>query len=149
MYRILFKDSDSASTKKIASALTKSGFEVMTVSSESEGLKMVNEISLDAVVIEESSQLDGSKLCQQIRLFDLPLILIGDKPEEEAYTPDMKIPSDWNYYMVSPINYEELAARIKVLLWRYGKAGKPGIRQSVGAKRLANSDSVILTQQTS
>jgi DNA-binding response OmpR family regulator len=100
---------------------------MMVALCESVGLKMADERSPDAVVIRNSPpQLDGSKLCQQIRrLFDLPLILLGDKPEEEVYPPTFEVGADWDYYMHWPTNYEELAARIKVLLWRYGKAELP------------------------
>lgn len=124
MHKILLIDSDSASAKKIALALTKSGFEVITASSESEGLKLAEDVSPNSVVVSDNiSQLDGSKLCRKIRhLFDLPIILLGDKPEEEIYPLTLKGGTDWDYYMRFPISYEELVARLKVLLWRYGKA---------------------------
>lgn len=112
MHKILLIDSDSASAaaKKIASTLTKSGFEVIIASSESEGLKLAEDVSPDAVVVSDNtSQLDGSKLCRRIRhLFGLPIILLGDKPEE-AYPLTLKGGSDWDYYMRFPISYEGLA----------------------------------------
>lgn len=131
MHKILLIDSDLASAKKIALALTKSGFEVITASSESEGLRLANNASTDAVVVSDhTSQLDGSKFCQRIRHpFDLPIILLGDKPEEEVYPLTFKAGVDWDYYMHSPIGYEDLAARLKVLLWRYGKAELPQSRE--------------------
>jgi len=127
MHKILLIDSDSASAEKTASALTKSGFEVMVALSEPEGLKIADEASPDAVIVRDSPpQLDGFKLCGGLRrAFNLPLILLGDKLEDEVYTPDMKIPSDWGYYIPLPINYEGMAARLKVLLWRCGKGEKP------------------------
>jgi len=133
MHKILLIDSDSASTKRIALALTKSGFEVMIVSSESEGLKIADEVSPAAVVVKESARIDGYRACQQIRhLFDLPLIFLDDKPEEEVCPSTLENGTDWDFYIRWPIEYEELVARIKVLLWRYGKA------------RLPDSDIVIL-----
>jgi DNA-binding response OmpR family regulator len=53
------------------------------------------------------------------------MVVLSDKPETEVYSPSVEVPTDWDYYMHLPISYEELAARIRVLLWRYGKAGKP------------------------
>jgi len=128
MHSVLVIDSDPTSAKKIVSALTQSGFEVMVASSESAGLKIMDKAFPDAVIVRDSSsQLNGSKLYWRIRhLFDLPLILLGDKPEEEVYPPTLETDADWDYYMHLPISYEELAARLKVLLWRYGKGGKPG-----------------------
>jgi len=128
MPKVLVIGSDPASAKKLASALTKSGFEVMVASSESVGLKIAEKVHPDAVVVKDSPpQIDGFKLCREIRhLFDPPLILLGDKLEEEVYPLTLKTRPDWDYYMHLPISYEELAARIKVLLWRYGKREKPG-----------------------
>jgi DNA-binding response OmpR family regulator len=127
MYKVLVIDSDFSSATKIASALTKSGFALMVALCESVGIGMAEERSPDAVIVRDSPpQLNGSKLCQQIRhLFDLPLILLGDKSEIEVYSPNLEIPMDWDYYMRLPINYEELASRVKVLLWRYGKSELP------------------------
>lgn len=127
MHKVLIIDGDFSSAKKIASALAKSGFEVMAASSQSEGLKITDDDCPDAIVVKDSPpQLDGFKLCQPIRrIFDIPLILLGDKPEREVYLPTLESEADWNYYMHLPVNYDELAAKIKVLLWRYGKAELP------------------------
>ena len=127
MHKVLVIDGDLSSATKIASALTKSGFGMMVALCESVGLNMADARSPDAVVVRDSPpQLDGFKLCQQIRrMFDLPLILLSDKSEPEVYSPSLEIPTDWDYYMQLPISYEELVARIKVLLWRYGKTEIP------------------------
>lgn len=121
MYKVLFISGSVPSSKRIASAITQSGFEVIIASSESERLKMADEASPDAIVVSDSPpKLNGFKLCQPLRrIFNLPLILLGDKPEAEVYPPTFKAAADWDYYMCLPINHEELAARIKVLLWRY------------------------------
>ena len=126
MHKVLIINGNLSSTEKIVSALTKSGFEVTNVATEWEGLKLVDEFSPDAIVVkDDSTQLDGLDLCQQIRhLFVIPLILLGNRPEPEVYSQTLETEADWDYYMCLPINYEELAARIKVLLWRYGKGEK-------------------------
>ena len=82
----------------------------------------------DAIVVRDSpSQVNGFTLCKVIRrLFSLPLILLGNKLEEEVYSSTLPGWPDWDYYMHLPISHAELAARIRVLLWRYGKAEKPG-----------------------
>ncbi len=138
MHKILLIDRDPTSAKEIALALTKCGFEVIIASSESEGLKLVDDVSPSAVVVSDNtSYLDGSKVCRRIRqLFDLPIILLGDKPEDEVYLLTLESVADWDYYMDLPISYEQLAARIKVLLWRYAKAGKlAGSKISRGVKK--------------
>jgi len=127
MYKVLVIDANIHSAQETASALTKSGFEVITASSEPGGLKIADEVFLDAVVVKDGSpQLDSHKLCQRIRhLLDLPVILLGNKQETEVYHTAFEAGADWDCYMCLPINYEILAARIKVLLWRYGKAELP------------------------
>lgn len=127
MHKVLAIDGDASSAGRITSALTESGFEVIVASSEPEGLKIVDEVAPDVIVVRDNHpHLDGFKLCQIMRrLFDLPLILLGDKPSECAYSADLEIPTAWNYYMHLPIDYRELATRINVLLWRYGKAELP------------------------
>jgi DNA-binding response OmpR family regulator len=146
MHKVLVIDSNPASAKGIVSSLTKSGFEVMVASSESAGLKIKDKTSPDAVVVrDDSTQLEGFKLCKTIRnLFDLPLILLCDKSEEEVYSPDLNVPTDWDYYMHLPISYGELAARIKVLLWRYGKGEKPGSSEPVVRRSREATESRIL-----
>ena len=124
MHKVLVIDGDFLSAKRLASALTESGFETLVALSESAGLKMADERSPDAIVVRDGlPQLGGVKLCKAIHhIFGLPLILLGDKPESEVYSSDLDIPTDWDYYMQLPINFDEMAAKIKVLLWRYGKA---------------------------
>ena len=87
MRKVLIINSNHSSTEKIASVLTESGFEVTNVATEWEGLKLIDEFSPDAIIVKDDpTQIDGSNLCQQIRqLFVLPLILLGDRPEEEIY----------------------------------------------------------------
>ena len=133
MHKVLIINGNLSSTEKIASALTKSGFEVTNVATEREGLKLVDELSPDAIVVkDDSTQLDGLNLCQQIRhLVILPLILLGTRQEAEVYSQSLETEADWDYYMCLPINYEELAARIKVLLWRYGKGERPNITEVI------------------
>ncbi len=127
MNSVLVIDSDLASAKKIASALTGSGFEVMVASSELAGFKIVDKATPDAVVVRDSPPgLDGFTLCWQIhRLFNLPLILLGTKSEGEVYSPNSEVPTDWDYYMQLPTNYDELAAQIRASLCRYGETELP------------------------
>jgi DNA-binding response OmpR family regulator len=128
MCKVLLVCCNPASANGIASELSKCGFETDVALSETEGAKLLGELSPDAVVVNSNSATsEGSTLCQRIRDgFNLPVILLGNDPEERVYISASEHRADWDYYMRLPVNYEELAARLKVLLWRYGKAEKPG-----------------------
>ena len=91
--------------------------------SESEGLRVADDVSPDGVVVRDNaSQLHGLNLCRRIRhLFDLPLILLGDKPEEEVYPSTFKAGADWDYYMRSPAKCGGASSSHKglaVALWK-------------------------------
>lgn len=133
MNKVLVIGSDSRSVREIASPLTKSGFEVMTALGESTALKTVRESSPDAILVRHSPpRLDGFTLCGQIyHRFALPIILLGNQPETQAYQSSPESLPDWDYYMCLPIDYNELAARIKVLLWHYGKGEKPWLSEKL------------------
>lgn len=131
--KVFIIGTDDRSVTEIASALTKSGFEVMTASGESTALKTARESSPDAIVVRDNPpRLDGFMLCEQIyHRFALPLILLGNRSETQVYSQALGSPPDWDYYMRLPIDYNELAGRIKVLLWRYGKGEKPWLSERV------------------
>ena len=123
--KVLIIDSDAGTAKRLASALTQSAFEVMVASPDPAKPEIVHECCPDAIVLKDKPpQCDGHKLCQQIRqLSSIPIILLGDKPENGVYL-ETKTSVHWNYYMQWPVSYAELAARIKVLVWRYAKLEK-------------------------
>ena len=117
--------------RKTAAKLSGAGFDVAQACSGKQGIEMADEICPDVVVVRDSaSRQNGFDFCQQARnLYGLPLILLGDAPETEMYSSVPGKAKNWDYYMSYPVNYAELAARINILLWRYGKAGKPGARK--------------------
>ena len=120
--KVLIIDSDAGTAKRLASVLAEEDFEAIVASPHLVKPEMMEEHCPDAIVLRDKPpQCDGHKLCQQIRqLSSVPIILLGDKPENGVYL-DAKAAFHWNYYMQWPASYAELVARLKVLLWRYGK----------------------------
>jgi DNA-binding response OmpR family regulator len=106
--------------EKLASTLARSGLELM-ITSPGLGLEVIDTVSPDVAIVRDNSpQLDGYQLCQEIRhLFDLPLILLGDKPETGTYSQALEAGAD--FYMTWPLHYLELAARVRALLRRYNR----------------------------
>lgn len=101
----------------IASTLARSGFELI-ITSPGLGLELMDKISPDVAIVRDNPpQLDGYQFCQEIRhLFDLPLVLLGKKPEKETYTQALEAGVD--FYMTWPLHHLELAARVRALLRR-------------------------------
>lgn len=101
----------------IISILARSGFELI-VTSPDLGLEVIDKLSPNVAIVRDNPpQLDGYQLCQEIHhLFDLPLILLGEKPEKEVYTQALEVGAD--FYMTWPLHHLELAARIRALLRR-------------------------------
>lgn len=114
-YRVLIVGA-SVSREGLPSVLERSGFEVITASSSSEGLRKLEEAFPNLVIIEDGSpQLGGLKACSQIReLVDIPLILIGSESEKRAYPQAVEAGAD--FYMSHPVSSLELVARAKALL---------------------------------
>jgi len=126
MRRVLLIDGSQEQAQKMAMALSQIELEVVVASSEPDRSRLTD-ASVDAVIIsDDGSRLDGPEICYRIRcLRNLPIILLGNRPEEEIYRPGTDELADWDYYLQRPINHEELAARVKVLFWRYGKTQLP------------------------
>ena len=128
MHKVLVIDSSLTSAESLTSALSKSGFEVVLASSELEGFRVGDEIYPDAIVVRDSPpKLNGVRFCRALRnLFNLPLILLSRQREKEVYSQNAEGKLEWDYYMHLPVNDDELVARLRVLLWRYGKGKRPG-----------------------
>lgn len=125
-HKVLLISSESTSSEEMASALSEFGFEMITALLDSVELETLRRVAPDVVVVRGSlSPLHADEICRQIcRLCQLPVILVGNKPERQAYQASEAV-ATWGYYMCEPVSYGELAARIKVLLWRYGKSELP------------------------
>ena len=123
MYKVLVVATDPASARDMRSGLESSGFDVIVGHGGSLGLDIADSQSPDAIVVRDTpSELDGFEFCNVLHnLFNLPLILVGDKPRTNVYSV-LEAADD---YVEAPISYRELAARINTLLWRYGKAKSP------------------------
>ena len=139
--RVLVVDSDDPSAREVASALIQSGFRVMLAPDKSTAVRLLRECPLDIIVVRDNPpRLDGFMLCRQVHhRFALPLILLSDKPETQAYRSSRETPTDWGYYIRLPIDYNELAARIKILLWHYGKGEKPGLTEKLANQLMATT----------
>lgn len=132
--KVLVVDSNLSLTTEIASALTKAGFEMMVAVHKSTDVTLIHECLPDIIIVTDNPpQLDGFMFCREIhyRFTLLPVILLGNRPETQVYSQNLETPPDWDYYMRLPIDYNELAARIKVLLCRYGKGEKPWLSEKL------------------
>ncbi len=129
MHSVLIIDSEKSSANRLVSALDRAGFEVRVASSEVEGISQAGDGFPDVILVKDRPpKIDGLVACRELRhRYNLPLILMGDREIKDVCPERLAEPVDWDYYMNTPISTIELVARIKALLWRYGKIERPGL----------------------
>ncbi len=103
----------------VISALEAAGFEVEVARDYPQGLKELDELSPNLVIIDETlSPINGWEACSRFRqISDVPIILFGADPSGEAVAKAIDQGAD--AYMVKPINAAELEARVNALFRRY------------------------------
>lgn len=123
---ILIIEGDNDIRTQIASALTQANFTVVAVPDYLEGLVELNEFKPDlAIVDEELPLVDGWEACYQLhRAFDVPVILMGDDSSGQAWMRAVEAGAD--LYLIKPLSYPELVARVKAILRRYKKLQRVG-----------------------
>ena len=122
---LIIDEGTSASYKRIASALTKEGFEVVTTASCNETLLKQDEIKPALIILGEGVSLDVCEVrcrcspvyCRLRQAFDVPIIMIDTVPGNWGWVRAVKIGFD--FYLAEPYSKLELVARVRALLRRY------------------------------
>jgi len=120
---ILIVEDESIIALEIAMELQKSGFSVLDMVDKGEdALRVVMEQQPDLVMMDImiNGEMDGIETVEKIRkVSDLPVIYLTAYADEK--TLERAIATDPEGYLVKPFNSEELAATIKLALYRYAK----------------------------
>jgi DNA-binding response OmpR family regulator len=103
--------------------LKKEGFEVIVTHDGLAGLKLFQREAPDLVLLDIMlPNLDGWQVCREIRkISNIPIIMITAKDEEFDKVLGLELGAD--DYIVKPLNFKELIARIRAVLRRFHPTG--------------------------
>jgi len=120
---ILIIGGEATLRSEIASALSEAGFAIATVPDYPETLFKQNGVKPDIVIMDEVLPSgDGMEACYQLHgAFDIPVILLGEDSSDEVW--GRVIESGADLYLLKPVRYRELVARVKAILRRYKARG--------------------------
>jgi two-component system KDP operon response regulator KdpE len=117
---ILIIDRDRQIRHVIRSALCQEGYVAFDTASEAAAINLLREQEPDLILLDISApSREGQRLCRALRLyFDGPLVVISVLDTERDKVLAFDAGAD--DYVVKPFGIQELLARIRVLLRRFG-----------------------------
>ena len=128
--RILVVDDDDKIISMLRRGLAFEGYEVLTASNGSEGLKLVMNDEPDMVILDVMMpQVDGFEALKRLREggSKVPVLMLTAKDEVENRVKGLDYGAD--DYLVKPFALEELLARVRALLRR--KVGEAADNQKL------------------
>lgn len=116
--RVLVADDDTELATLLEFALRKSGFEVETVSNGNAALEAMQRSPFALLLLDiEMPELDGLKVCEQVRAFSsVPIIVLSARNHEDDVVEALDAGADG--FVVKPFSPRALMARINALLRR-------------------------------
>ena len=121
---LVVEESDPSLSMVVISTLDKESFKVATYSDHLEALSRLDELKPDLIILGEGLAVDSFEACRQLRqAIDIPILMVGKVPRVIAWPK--AVDSGADLYLVKPVNYVELVARLKAILrrreWALGK----------------------------
>lgn len=126
--RILIVDDDPAIVHVLSYNLTREGYEVAAAASGRAALEKVHAFRPDLVILEvDLAELDGLDVCRELRAEEqtssLPILMLTVKAQESDQIAGFSVGAD--DYVTKPFSLKLLLHRIRALLRRAERAGKP------------------------
>ncbi len=120
---ILIIDDDAKLNQLLKDFLTDFGFEVMTATRPSTGLKKLKQISPDLVILDIMlPEMDGFEVCKTVRqISNVPIIMLTARGEVTDRVVGLELGAD--DYLAKPFEPRELVARIQSVLRRTRPTG--------------------------
>jgi DNA-binding response OmpR family regulator len=146
---LLIVDDDVGALRTLRSALGRDGYELDTASTGEEALTKVKQRRPDAMILDIGMPgISGLDVCRQLRaddkLYDLPILFLTGLDQTEDVVNGLNAGAD--DYLPKPFEITELAARIRALLRRSGRAAAPSNVIAIGPVQLdANTYRVTIT----
>ncbi len=119
---ILVIEDDPVIVEFLRTGLGYEGYHVSSVDTGNSGLEMIRENSSDLVILDVMlPDIDGFAVCRHIRDIcpDLPILMLTVRKDVSDRVKGLDSGAD--DYMTKPFSFDELIARIRVLLRRSGK----------------------------
>lgn len=117
--RLLVVEDAAALARSIAQGLTEEGFSVDVAGDGEEGLHLATEIAYDVIVLDRMLPImDGLTVLRRLRAAgrDTPVLLLTALGQVHDRVEGLETGAD--DYLVKPFAFEELVARVRVLLRR-------------------------------
>ena len=124
--RILVVDDDRAVRDALRRALTLAGYEVQTAEDGQQALTQVATAVPDAVVLDVGlPDIDGLEVCRRLRGAGnrVPILMLTARDAVADRIDGLDAGAD--DYLVKPFDVGELKARLRALLRRSGRRGRP------------------------
>lgn len=124
--KILVVDDEKHIQELIKYNLESSGYKVETVGSGEEALELIEQQSLDMVVLDLMLPgIDGLEVCKKIKMDkktkNIPIIMLTAKSDELDKVLGLELGAD--DYLTKPFSVRELIARVKVIFRRFTAEG--------------------------
>lgn len=123
--KILVVDDEQLLVKGIKFNLENEGYQVLTAYDGATAVELARRESLDLIILDlMMPQLSGSEACMKIREFsDVPIIMLTARSEDADKIIGLESGAD--DYVTKPFSPIVLAARVRTLLKREGRAASP------------------------
>lgn len=133
---IMVIDDDVVQSKRTNDKLTNAGYKVKFFTDHKEGLEHAKTASLDLILISmQLADIDGLRLATQFKAIEamrhVPIIMMVDEEEQHLMLKGLDL--GVNDYLLSPIDFNEMFARVKTQIRRkkYQEALKSNYQESV------------------
>jgi DNA-binding NarL/FixJ family response regulator len=127
---VLIADENGTSREELVSLFEAAGYEVMSVSSGEEALRVADEVDLSIVLLEiPLGNLSGYEVCRKLReqTTELPIVFVsGSRTESYDRVAGLLVGAD--DYVVKPYAPDELLTRVRNLARRSQGSSQPSIK---------------------
>lgn len=157
--KVLVVDDEPVNLQVLMNQLTLEGYEVITVANGEEVLSIVDEQSIELLILDiMMPKMSGYDVCQQLRkkysLVELPILMLTAKNQVSDKITSFEVGA--NDYLTKPCDKEELLARVKTLI-RLRKLNQEIItmnleleeivRERTKALKVANTDLTTMNEE--
>ncbi|WP_022670603.1 response regulator transcription factor [Hippea alviniae] len=124
-FRILIVEDEQTIVEFLRIGLRYEGFDTVSVDSGEKCLEFLKRDKVDLVILDIMlPDIDGFEVCRRVRSLgiDTPILMLTAKKDVEDRVEGLNAGAD--DYVTKPFSFDELLARIRAILRRFGGLGK-------------------------